>query len=174
MERSLGRGNLVGERELSASLCMSQVRVSLNMLETNSHYPLKIDILQRQQFILKLAKALLIFGSPSHRLESQLLATAKVLEVEAQFIHLPSIVIASFGDADTHTSETHFVKSSGALNLGSLHAVHELYRKVVHDEVSVEEGSVELSRILRAPPIYSLWYRVIFSALLAGVIAPFG
>ena len=40
------------------------------------------------------------FGAPSHRIESQLNATANVLDVDAQFIHLPSFVIASFGDHD--------------------------------------------------------------------------
>jgi hypothetical protein len=34
----------------------------------------------RRKFILKLAKALLTFGAPSHRIESQLLAAAKILD----------------------------------------------------------------------------------------------
>ena len=132
------------------------------------------DILQRHNFILKLAKALMTFGSPSHRLESQLAATAQVLEVDAQFIHLPSVVIASFGDPDTHTSETHFVKAAGGLDLGRLQAVHNLYRQVVHDEISVQEGSAGLSKLLKADPIYKVWQRVLLASCAAGVIAPLG
>lgn len=132
------------------------------------------DILQRHNFLLKLAKALMTYGSPSHRLESQLNATAQVLEVDAQFVHLPTVVIASFGDTDTHTSETHFVKAGGGLDLGKLHHVHKIYRQVVHDEASVQEGSAALSRLLKAPPIYKIWQRMLFAAICAGTIAPIG
>lgn len=132
------------------------------------------DILQRHNFLLKLAKALMTYGSPSHRLESQLSATAQVLEVDAQFVHLPTVVIASFGDTDTHTSETHFVKAGGGLDLGKLHHVHQIYRQVVHDEASVQEGSAALSRLLKSPPIYKLWQRMLFAAICAGTIAPIG
>ncbi|CAE6461475.1 unnamed protein product [Rhizoctonia solani] len=52
---------------------------------------------QRRSFILVLAKALLQFQAPSHRIENQLEAAARVLDVPAEFLHLPSLVIASFG-----------------------------------------------------------------------------
>ncbi|GAA5977520.1 hypothetical protein JCM11641_000987 [Rhodosporidiobolus odoratus] len=131
-------------------------------------------LLQKQDFILKLAKALMCFGAPSHRLESQLNATAAVLNVNAQFIHVPSVVIASFGDSGTHTSETKFIKASGGLNLGCLHKVHEIYRDVVHDEMGVEEGVISLDRILKAKPIYNYWQRIALATLCAGIISPMG
>lgn len=129
-------------------------------------------VLSRQKFILKLAKALMTFGAPSHRIESQLNATANVLEVDAQFIHFPGMVIAAFGDIDKHTSETHFVKSSGGLTLGRLHDVHTVYRKVVHDEIGVAEGSEELDMMLKAKPCYNKWQRIILAGLTCFVIAP--
>ena len=61
---------------------------------------------QRQKFILKLAKALMMFGAPSHRLESQLNATAAVLEVDCQVMHLPGIVIATFTHPETGKYES--------------------------------------------------------------------
>lgn len=129
-------------------------------------------VLQRQRFILKLARALMLFGAPSHRIESQLNATATVLEVDAQFIHFPGIVIASFGDFDSHTSETHFVKSKTDLALGSLHRVHNVYKKVVHDEMGVEEGAEELTAILHAKPVWSVSSRVLFSFIKCFIMAP--
>ncbi|KAF8642003.1 hypothetical protein AX16_009725 [Volvariella volvacea WC 439] len=41
---------------------------------------------KRRKFILKLAKALLVFGAPSHRIESQLLAASDILNAEAGLI----------------------------------------------------------------------------------------
>ncbi|PWN93324.1 DUF1212-domain-containing protein [Acaromyces ingoldii] len=114
----------------------------------------------------------MLFGAPSHRIESQLNATATVLEVDAQFIHFPGIVIASFGDFDSHTSETHFVKSKTDLALGSLHRVHHVYKKVVHDEMGVEEGAEELTTILHAKPVWSVSSRVLFSFIKCFIMAP--
>ena len=112
------------------------------------------------------------FAAPSHRLESQLNATAKVLDVDAQFIHFPSIVIAAFGDIDSQTSVTHFVKAGGGLALGRLHRVHIIYRMVVHDEMSVEDGTAELSHLLKKRPHYSLIPRIILAMVCSGVITP--
>lgn len=44
------------------------------------------EIIQRQEFICKLARAMMMFGGPSHRLQAQIQATAKVLEVEL-YVH---------------------------------------------------------------------------------------
>ncbi|OAV94801.1 hypothetical protein PTTG_01049 [Puccinia triticina 1-1 BBBD Race 1] len=132
------------------------------------------DILKRQNFILKLAKALMTTGAPSHRLESQLNATARVLEIDAQFVHLPSIVIATFGDADTRTSETHFVKASGGIDLGQLHRVHSVYKSVVHDHTGVGQGSAALHKILNESPLYSPWQRMVIAFFCCGTIAILG
>lgn len=45
------------------------------------------------------------FGAPSHRLEAQLQATARVLEINCQAIYIPGVLLISFGDVATHTSE---------------------------------------------------------------------
>lgn len=50
-------------------------------------------ILSRQQFILKLARALMMFGSPTHRLETQIQATARVLDINVQVVYLPNIML---------------------------------------------------------------------------------
>ncbi|KAG0147270.1 hypothetical protein CROQUDRAFT_480959 [Cronartium quercuum f. sp. fusiforme G11] len=47
-------------------------------------------ILQRQQFILQLTRAMMMFGGPSHRLESQIQSTARVLEIDLQMVMIHS------------------------------------------------------------------------------------
>ncbi|KAG9081088.1 hypothetical protein FRC06_005835 [Ceratobasidium sp. 370] len=128
----------------------------------------------RQKFILRLAKTLMAYGAPSHRIESQLVAAARVLEIDASFVHLPSIIIASFGDAASHQSETHFVKSGGGLDLGKLHATHAIYRKVVHDEIGAKDGTMELAKLMRQKPIYGLRIRCILALLCSAIICPVG
>jgi len=112
------------------------------------------------------------FGAPSHRLESQLIATAKVLSVPCQFIHFPGVVLASFDDPVTRTSETHIVKATTRLMLGRLHTVHKVYRSVVHSEIGVAEGTNHLRDLLKSKPVYSIPVRCMIAFLCASIICP--
>lgn len=112
------------------------------------------------------------FGSPSHRIEAQLLACSKILEVDAEFVHIPGIIICSFGDPNSKTSETHFVKVNGGLALGNLHKVHMIYRMVVHDEVSAKIATEELNDLLAAPPLYGMFMRIFLAFMLSTLICP--
>lgn len=126
----------------------------------------------RQEFLLKLARALMSFGAPSHRIESQLVAAARILDVQAEFIHLPGVIICSYGDQDLGCSETHFVKCGGRLSLGALHKVHLIYRSVVHDEVSAKKATEQLETLLNAPPPYSVLFRCFLAFCLSALICP--
>ncbi|KAJ6628750.1 hypothetical protein B0H10DRAFT_2160730 [Mycena sp. CBHHK59/15] len=130
------------------------------------------SMINRQEFLLRLAKALMTFGAPSHRIESQLIAAARILEVEAEFIHLPGVVICSYGDQELGCSETHFVKSGGRLSLGALHKVHVIYRAVVHDEISATQAAEELQELLDAPPLFSIFFRCLLAFFLSALICP--
>lgn len=128
-------------------------------------------VIARQQFILKLARALMMFGSPSHRLETQIQATAKVLEINAQVVYLPNTMLVSFGDDATHTSETKFLKQVTGLDLGKLLATHNIYWDVVHDRVSVEDASRELDSLMTTPPIYNTWQTILIGGLCSVFIS---
>ncbi|KAH9947233.1 DUF1212-domain-containing protein [Amylocystis lapponica] len=130
------------------------------------------SVLNRQMFLMRLAKALMTFGAPSHRIESQLLSAARILEVDAEFIHIPGVIICSFGDQDTKTSETHFVKCAGRLSLGSLHNVHQIYRTVVHDEISAKKATEQLNDLLDAKPLYGPLVRTTLAFFISALICP--
>ena len=121
---------------------------------------------------MKLARALMMFGAPSHRIESQLVAAARILEVDAEFIHLPNTFLLSFADPETCTSETHFIKCSGRLALGNLKMVHQIYRQVVHDELSAKKAGDCLDALLSSEPIYGVWTRCAINFWLSALICP--
>ncbi|KDR85369.1 hypothetical protein GALMADRAFT_218460 [Galerina marginata CBS 339.88] len=125
----------------------------------------------RRKFILKLGKALLTFGAPSHRVESQLLAASDILDAKAEFVHLPNIIIVSIrNDQSTSSTRTYFIRARGRIALTSLHKVHEVYRDVLHDNIGAEAGTDALRQILRSPPIYSLKWRCFFAFICASII----
>ncbi|KAH7105426.1 hypothetical protein BKA62DRAFT_812904 [Auriculariales sp. MPI-PUGE-AT-0066] len=114
------------------------------------------------------------YGAPSHRLESQLAAAARVTAVEASFVHLPSLVIVSIGDGtgQNHRSETHFVKAAQGLSLGKLHDVHLIYRSVMHHDIGVAEGTRRLDALLTSAPLYGLRMRILIAFMCTFLICP--
>ncbi|KAG1849549.1 hypothetical protein C8R48DRAFT_641199 [Suillus tomentosus] len=112
-------------------------------------------ILQRQEFILKLARAMMMFGGPSHRLVAQIQSTARVLELEMSCMYLPDVMWISFEDSATGTSHVKFIRQGSALDVGKLGEAHGLYWDVIHDTISVSSASTALDNLMRRKPTYS-------------------
>ncbi|KAJ7102101.1 hypothetical protein B0H15DRAFT_768868 [Mycena belliarum] len=129
-----------------------------------------LEIDNRRKFILKLAKALMTFGAPSHRIESQLVAASKILDAQAEFVHLPNILIVTVRNGGTASTRTYFVRARGRIALSRLNAVHHVYRKVLHDVLSAEAGTNQLRHILKQPPVYSLTQRCGFAFTCASIL----
>lgn len=119
-----------------------------------------------------LAKALLHYGAPSHRIEESLDIASQILNVDGHYVYLPGLVIVSFSDAERHSNLVHFVKADGHVALSTLHRVHLISRKVLHDKRGARAGTKELRDLLRAKPRYSLIWRCVFAFICAACISP--
>jgi len=141
-----------------------EIKITIHIAET----------LSRQKYIVKLCRALVQYGAPTHRLEEYLKMSSRVLEIDAQFLYIPDCMMISFGDATTHTSEFKLVKSKQGVNLGKLKDVHEIYKEVVHDVIGVEEATQRLDTIMNANARYSPWVLVVVYGFASACVAPFG
>lgn len=72
---------------------------------------------------------MMMFGGPSHRLQSQIKSTANVLEIELSCMYLPDVLLISFDDNTTSTSNLKFIKQNSSLDLGKLDDAYMLYWK---------------------------------------------
>lgn len=131
------------------------------------------DLLQRHRFILRMCKALMLFGAPTHRLEEYMIMTSRVLEIDGQFLYLPGCMIVSFGDATTRTSEVQLVRCAQGLNLWKLHQVHSVYKQVVHDCMSAAEGNVHMDKILQDPNLFPAWVCVLLYGFCSAMVTPY-
>ncbi|KAL4402187.1 pheromone-regulated protein Prm10 [Malassezia pachydermatis] len=127
-------------------------------------------ILKRQEFLMKLSRALMMFGAPTHRIELQIQQTANVLEVNCRCIYFPNLMILSFGDDTTHTSETKIIKQGSVVDLTKLTDMHTIYWNVIHDKIGVEQGSKQLDALMRRKPIMRKWHHVIVGGLASAFI----
>lgn len=131
------------------------------------------NILKRQQYIIKMCRALMLFGAPTHRLEEYLATTAKVLEINANFLYIPGCMIISFDDVLTHTAEVKMVRSAQGVNLGKLKDTHEIYKEVLHDVISLDEALTRLDEVINAKDRHPVWLTVIMYGLASAAVSVF-
>lgn len=148
---------------LSAMRHREEVRITVHIAET----------LARQEYIIKFCRALMLYGAPTHRLEEYLSMTARVLEIDGQFLYLPGCMIISFDDRSTHTTEVRIVRTVQGIDLGKLKDVHLIYKEVMHDVIGVEEGTKRLDDVMNAKEKFSPWLRVLVFGLTSATAAPF-
>ncbi|RAL61033.1 hypothetical protein DID88_010129 [Monilinia fructigena] len=140
-----------------------EIRITIHIAET----------LSRQKYLLKLCRALMTYGAPTHRLEEYMKMTARVLEIDAQVLYIPGCMIISFDDASTHTTEVKLVRSVQGVDLGKLKDVHEIYKEVVHDVIGVEEATQRLDAIIQRKPKFHPWFLVMVYGFASASVAPF-
>ncbi|RDL39119.1 putative PRM10 Pheromone-regulated protein [Venustampulla echinocandica] len=140
-----------------------EIRITVHIAETIS----------RQKYLMKLCRALMSYGAPTHRLEEYMKMSARVLEIDGQFLYIPGCMIISFDDASTHTTEVKLVRTAQAVDLGKLKDTHEIYKEVVHDVIGVEEAMQRLETIMKARQKNNAWLLVLVYGCASACVGPF-
>ncbi|KAF0271364.1 hypothetical protein FOG51_03865 [Hanseniaspora uvarum] len=132
-------------------------------------------LLNKQRFIIRLCKALMLYGAPTHRLEDYMKTTSSVLEILGQFLYLPGCMIISFDGVSTASDggELHLIKCNQGVNLWKLHKVYKIYKLVIHDQIALEDASTEIDAILVEPNLYNKYWNVFFYAFASSMVTPF-
>ncbi|KAI8090079.1 uncharacterized protein B0P05DRAFT_577640 [Gilbertella persicaria] len=115
------------------------------------------NILQKQEFLRKLVKCLMLYGAPAHRLEYILREVSHTLGVDAEYVYIPNVMFLTFFDQTTHTTETHFIRSSQLFDMHKLGEIYRLERLVSHGEVSVDEALEFIDKVVNEPQFYPVW-----------------
>ncbi|CAK7225101.1 hypothetical protein SCUCBS95973_005745 [Sporothrix curviconia] len=131
------------------------------------------QVLSRHRYLTSLCRALMMYGAPTHRLEDYLKMSARVLEIEAQFLYIPGCMLVSFDDSSTHTAEVKLVRAPQGVDLGKLSDVHVIYKEVIHDLISVDEAIARLNDITSKKPKFKVWMRIPVYGLASMCVAPF-
>lgn len=123
--------------------------------------------------MVKLATALLRFGSPAHKIETQLGLCAVRLQVNnCKFIHYPNVILCCFGDEYTGAERLLHVRAQTKMSIGQLHKLHALYKDVLRDEKNAVEATEEIQEMLNAKPIWGRWWMVLWAFCLSALICP--
>lgn len=124
-------------------------------------------LLLHQRFLVLISKAMMMYGSPLHHLEDNLTRMGKLLDLEVTASAIPGLVLLSFEDSVTHTSETKIIRCNNGWDMHRLDQTSQLVKRVVYSHLEVRKAVLEIEQIMVAPPIYP-WYLQILNW---GVIA---
>lgn len=157
------------KRKMASSINMSRRSSMDSMITTASQFePITLEdriritfeianILQKQEFLRKLVKCLMLYGAPAHRLEYILREVSRTLGVDAEYVYIPNVMFLTFFDQTTHTTETHFIRSPQLFDMHKLGEIYRLEKLVSHGEVSVDEALEFIDRVSNEPVFYPVW-----------------
>lgn len=131
------------------------------------------ELLSRQRYLIRLCRALMKYGAPTHRLEEYMRMTARALEIESSFLYIPGCMIISFDDVSTHTTEVKVVRSSQGIDLGKLADVHEIYKEVIHDVIGVEEATERLEETMKKRSKFHTLFLIFAHGCASASVGPF-
>lgn len=165
----------MGKRTRSGGAITSAMqRLSKPRLEDEIRITVHIsEVMARQRYLMKLCRALMKYGAPTHRLEECMKMSARVLEIESQFLYIPGCMIISFDDSSTHTTEVKLIRETQGVDLGKLRDTHACYKDVVHDRIGVEEATQRLESIMKRPQKFKPWALVLVYGLASATVGPF-
>lgn len=129
------------------------------------------EILTRQSFLIMIAKALILYGAPSHRIEETCALLARRMDVDASFALLPGLMTISFSDPETHTSDTRHLRCTQGMDMYKLSKVYKIAWGVLHGK-GVEEANRALERVTVEPGYYPVWVTVMSWMTCAAFVAP--
>ncbi|KAJ1978278.1 pheromone-regulated protein prm10 [Dimargaris verticillata] len=129
------------------------------------------DILRKHDLMIQTARALLLFGSPSHRLEGNMQLLAKRLQVNCSVANLPGLLLFAFHDPDTHTSETHMLRiPMGGYHMSRLKRTNGVVRALMAYEISLDDAATELREMIEKPA-YLPWYITLANYCVVSFVA---
>lgn len=126
------------------------------------------------EFVLQLARALHVYGTPAHRLEEAMSLSSRMLGIPGQFFSTPTAIFASFSGTRDHG--THLLRiGPGVVDLEKLLLVDAVMNDVIAGTVRPDAGRARLAEIEGAPPRYGLLVRwLAYAALSASAALFFG
>lgn len=130
-------------------------------------------VITRHRYLIKLCKALIMYGAPTHRLEEYMAASSRALDINGQFLYTPNCMIMSLDNTSTCTTEVKLVRSREGIDLGKLRDVYNIYKTVIHNAISVDEAVLQIEEVIDRDNKYSRWFRVLIFGFASACVAPF-
>ena len=127
----------------------------------------------KYDYLVSLARALMRFGSPSHRIQEHVEYAGKSLGgVKVTCFYVAVVCFMHFENSDpsngSHTLK--LVREYLDLDLDRSLQTHHIYLDVYQDKLSPKEGKKKLNILLNQTPRYKWWQVSLWGGLLSGSV----
>ncbi|CAM0137966.1 unnamed protein product [Umbelopsis sp. WA50703] len=127
---------------------------------------------RKKLLLIRLCKAMVRYGAPSHRIESSLEKSADYLNIPTTAIFLPGLTIICFSDTKHHTIETLMIKCAEGFDMGKLAQVYDIANAMQESKIDVQKALEQLHEIKLSPPTWGIWAKLIAYTVSSFVAAP--
>jgi uncharacterized membrane protein YjjP (DUF1212 family) len=124
------------------------------------------------RFLVKLARGLHMYGTPSHRIEQLLEVATERLGIPSQFFSLPTVILASFGAPELRSTSLIRVQP-GTVDLERLVLLDDVMKLVVNGELDVHEAEARVDAIEVQPSRWGAGATIAAFAVSCGCAALF-
>ncbi|KAI8378635.1 hypothetical protein BD560DRAFT_366671 [Blakeslea trispora] len=97
---------------------------------------------------------------------------SKRLEIDGSYAVLPGLIVVTFGDVETHTSETHLIRCSRSLDINKLERSNLIAHRLAKGALDLEEASRMLDDIVNSPPTWSPAWLILGYVGSSAFVAP--
>ncbi len=123
-------------------------------------------------FVLELARALHMHGTPAHHLETALSTIARKLALRAEFFSTPTSIMVGFGQLVDQ--RVHLLRvDPGKPNLGHLSRLADITRDVMSGDVAPADGLRRIRALDMEPTRWPLWLQLMGYVLVSAAVAVF-
>jgi uncharacterized membrane protein YjjP (DUF1212 family) len=122
------------------------------------------------RFLLRLLRALHVYGTPAHRLEAVAVTLARRLDLEGHVFSTPTAIIASFA-APEHADTSLLRVEPGGVNLEKMARLDALIDRAMAGEIDPQQAVEEVDRIVAARERYPRWLSVVCYGLSSAAVA---
>jgi uncharacterized membrane protein YjjP (DUF1212 family) len=123
-------------------------------------------------FVLRLGRALHVYGIPAHRLEEVMGKAAEKLGLQGQFFSTPTAIFASFGRQEEQRTFLMRV-TPGEVNLGKIAELDDVTTGVLRGALDPAEGSKRVDGILAEPHRYGATLTTVAFSLASAAASRF-
>ncbi|UNI20875.1 hypothetical protein JDV02_006924 [Purpureocillium takamizusanense] len=126
----------------------------------------------RKQCLIKLCRAFLLYGAPTHSIEEFMTVSSVHLDIDAHFLYVPMSMVVTFDDGTRGGTELHIIRLEPGIEVGRLMEVFRIYKDLVHAIIDVEEATRRLDDATERRPRFSIKLRVLMYGLASACCAP--
>ncbi|CAB10002.1 ThrE domain-containing protein [Schizosaccharomyces pombe] len=142
-------------------------------VDENYHITIHVSSYERRvEFMLAVCEAMMLYGSPSHKIQQSLRIASRILQLPATFLYLPDCMFVYFKKLEQYSPDVFVVRVTSQTDLNRMVLVNEIFRRVMRDKLSAEDGTEVLRNITSFRPLYRDWLVAFMHGVASASILP--